>query len=120
MEPTVFQWVRYKIIDGWRRLGLKFLPLESLTFGETLLNRGGLAHPDIFSNTFPKSILFPITPLKRSPVFFSLSNIVVMVNSEGLNPLCTSSHCNGAETVAPALGLKLYAQASVCPLLFCK
>lgn len=59
----------------------------------------------IFFNALFRSIPLPNTPLKRSPVSFTLSIAFFIVKSDIFNPFFTSSQCNGIETVAPCLGL---------------
>ena len=42
--------------------------------------------------------------MNKSPTFFNLLEMVIIVKSCGFNPFCTSAHWQGVDTGAPSLG----------------
>src|SRR5262245_53674626 len=54
--------------------------------------------------TFIRSIAFPRTPLKRSPVSRNRGTAFEILKLVIFRPFFTSSQCNGIETGAPGLG----------------
>ena len=81
----------------------EFLCWSLVTVGREPSGIGGILHPSRCRH-FARSIVPLRTGVQRSPVFSRRLPIVRMVNSDGSNPCCTSSHRNGVETVAPGCG----------------
>src|SRR5581483_2747971 len=103
--------------DG-RRFDIVLVQLQQLFMRECNIH-----HAPIFSilpTVFSRSIPFPSTGLKISPISFSLSNIFLMVKCSGFSPFFSSSQCRGVETVAPGRGRIEYGAASVWIALFCR